>query len=103
MSYSGGPPGPIADRTFDIGLRFGAAGGVACVALLYWTGVLSVTDLFHATVTLVLFPVYVLSIAVFLGLWLGYDTDETDLKRVLVEDESDEPTRSEPHDPGTHR
>ncbi len=90
MSYSNGPPGPIADRTFDVGLRVGAVGGVACVALLYWAGVLSVTNPLHTTVTLVLFPVYVLSVAVFLGLWLGYDTDETNLKRVLVEDESDE-------------
>lgn len=90
MSHSSGPPGPIADQTFDLGLKFGAAGGVACAALLYWTGVLSVTNSFHTAVTIVLFPVYVLSVAVLLGLWLGYDTDEANLKRVLVEDESDE-------------
>lgn len=94
MSHSSGSPGPIADRTFDTGLKFGAAGGAACVAFLYWLGVLSVTNPFHTTVTLVLFPVYVLSVAVLLGLWLGYDTDETDLKRVTVEDESDEPETS---------
>ncbi|OYR43537.1 MULTISPECIES: hypothetical protein [unclassified Halorubrum] len=94
MTYSNKPPGPIADRTFDVGLWVGAAGGVACVALLYWANVLSVTDPLHTTVTLVLFPVYVLSVAVFLGLWLGYDTDETNLTRVMVEDESDESDRS---------
>ena len=90
MSYSGRPPGPIAEQTFDIGLKFGVAGGIAFVGLLYWAGVLSLTSPFHATVTLALFPVYVLSIAVLLGLWLGYDTDETNLKPVMVEDESDE-------------
>ncbi|QAU14002.1 hypothetical protein EKH57_15510 [Halorubrum sp. BOL3-1] len=90
MSHSGGSPGPISDRTFEFGLRTGVAGGIACVALLYWTGVVSLTNPVHTTVTLVLFPVYVLSVAVLLGLWLGYDTDETNLKPVTVEDGSNE-------------
>ena len=104
MSCSSGSPGPISDRTFDLGLKLGAAGGVAFVALLYWAGVLSVMDPVHATVTLVLFPVYVLAIAVLLGLWLGYDTDETDLRPVRAEDGSNEPVgRSESREPGRHR
>jgi len=90
MSHSGRSPGPIAEQTFDIGFKVGVAGGVACVGLLYWAGVLSFTSAFHATVTLALFPVYLLSIAVLLGLWLGYDTDETNLEPVNVDDESDE-------------
>jgi len=97
MSHSGRSPGPISDQTFDIGFKIGAAGGIACVGLLYWAGVLSLASPFHATMTLALFPVYLLSIAVLLGLWLGYDTDETNLTRVIVEndpDESERPPRS---------
>lgn len=86
-----GSPGPIADRAFDRGFKVAVVGGLACVGLLYWTGVLSLSSAVHATVTLALFPVYVVFAAALLGTWLGYNADETNLERVTVEEESNEP------------
>jgi hypothetical protein len=36
-------------------------------------------------VTLVLFPVYLVFVAMVLGVWLGFATDESDLQRVTEE------------------
>lgn len=82
-------PGPIADRTFERGFKIATAGGVAVVAWLYWTGTLSVTNTLHVTLTLLLFPVYLLGVALFLGVWLGYETDERNLEPVGDSAEND--------------
>jgi hypothetical protein len=91
MTDASPSPGPIAKRTFSRGLRAAVLGGVACVGLLYWSGVLSISSAVHTTATLALFPVYVLAVAVVLGVWLGFDTDRGDLERVTVDPESDNP------------
>jgi hypothetical protein len=75
-------PGPIADRTFDTGFRTAAILGVVVTAGLFWLGVLSVTNGIHVASVLLFFPVYLLFAAIVLGVWLGYETDETDLERV---------------------
>ncbi len=90
MAGGNGSPGPIAERAFDTGFKVAVAAGVGGIGLLYWTGVLSLSSAFHAAVTLALFPVYLLAVAVLLAVWLGFSTDGTDLERVTVEVESDE-------------
>jgi len=75
-------PGPIADRVFDTGFRIAVILGAVGSAGLFWFGVLSVTNGVHVASVLLLYPVYLLFAAVALGIWLGYETDETDLERV---------------------
>ena len=85
-------PGPIADQTFDSGFKTAAIGGVAVLVALFLTGRLSLIDGAHLLYALVLFPVYLLIVATVLGVWLGYDTDATNLKPVTrtPDTESDE-------------
>jgi hypothetical protein len=85
-------PGPIADRTFDSGFKIAALAGVACVGLLFSTGRLSF-DGADVLFTLILFPVYLLSAATLLGVWLGYETDESNLKRETGEVEAESSER----------
>lgn len=75
-------PGPIADHVFDNGLRVGALLGVLGSAILFWFGPLSLTNGMHVSLTLLLYPIYLLFVAVILGLWLGYETDGRNLERV---------------------
>ncbi|PSP28124.1 hypothetical protein BRC65_02960 [Halobacteriales archaeon QH_2_65_14] len=75
-------PGQIADHTFDTGFRIAAVVGVFGSLILFGHGVLSVTNPTHVVTLVLLFPVYLLFVAVALGVWLGYETDETDLERV---------------------
>lgn len=91
MARRGVSPGPIADRTFDLGWKVATGGGFVCVAVFFWTGSLSIYDPFHVVVTLLLFPIYLVSVAILLGIWLGYDTDETDLQ--LASDETTDERR----------
>jgi hypothetical protein len=85
MSQAGRSPGPIAERTFERGFKIAILGGLAGVGLLYWTGILSATNGVHISVTLVLFPVYLVFAGALLGVWLGFATDERDLQRVTEE------------------
>ena len=85
MAQAGRSPGPIAERTFERGFKIAILGGLAGVGLLYWTGILSATNGVHISVTLVLFPVYLVFVAMVLGVWLGFATDERDLQRVTEE------------------
>jgi hypothetical protein len=89
MADSSRSPGPIAERTFDRGFKVAVVGGVGGVWLLYWIDVLSVSNTVHATVTIVLFPVYLIFAATLLGVWLGFDTDRRDLERVRTEVDPD--------------
>jgi hypothetical protein len=75
-------PGPIADRAFESGFRMAAVLGVVGSGVLFWVGVLSVTNMVHVASTVLFFPVYLLFAAVVLGVWLGYETDGSDLERV---------------------
>lgn len=86
-------PGPIADRTFEKGFQIATLGGLAGLGILYWKGPLSIFSGIHVTITLSLFPVYLVFVAVLLGVWLGYDADETDL-RPATEDFESEPSES---------
>lgn len=79
-------PGPIAERTFEVGLKIAAAAGVAAATACFLVGPLSVSDGVHVAVTVLLFPVYLLSAATLLGIWLGYDTDASNLERVTKEE-----------------
>lgn len=92
MGKPGSSPGPIADRTFDLGFKMAVAGGIFGVVVLYWSGVLSITTGSDVVFTLTLFPVYLLAVAVLLGMWLGYERDASNLKRVtkIVDSETDE-------------
>jgi len=57
--------------------------GVAAIGLLYWTGAATFALALYAL--LLLFPVYLVGAATALSVWLGYDTDTTDLRPVYVE------------------
>jgi len=73
-------PGPDAARAFRLGMIAGAILGLAGVGLLYWTGAMTVLVLAY-TVAL-LFPVYLVFVAVALSVWLGYNKDATALRPV---------------------
>lgn len=63
------------------------------MVLLYWVGPLSISQGSHLVYTILLYPVYLLTVAVILGVWLGYDTDERNLERVYepVDVDADDP------------
>lgn len=94
MSSSDTSPGPIADRVFESGFRLATIGGLAGVACLHWIGALSLFNPVTLVLTLLLFPVYLVAVAILLGAWLGYDTDA--MHRRSVGDET------EPSDPWEH-
>jgi len=81
-------PGPIADRTYRFGFRLAVGAGLAAVGLLFGLGYLSLSD--TIIVLLLIFPVYLIFTATALSVWLGYDTDQTDLTRVTEEVETEE-------------
>ncbi|MFA1611728.1 hypothetical protein [Halobellus rubicundus] len=83
MNPSRPDPGPDAARAFRLGIIAGAIVGLAFIGLLYWTGTLTLL-LFAYTLTL-LFPVYLVLVAVVLSVWLGYDRDATALRPVKVD------------------
>ncbi|MDS0280698.1 hypothetical protein [Haloarcula onubensis] len=73
-------PGPDAAHAFRLGLRAGAVVGIAGIMALYYFGVIEL--LFAGYALLVLFPVYLVFVAVVLSVWLGYDKDATALRPV---------------------
>lgn len=75
-------PGPIADRVYEKGLQTAALLGVLGSAILFWFGPLSLTNTMHVSFTVLFYPVYLLAVAVVLGIWLGYQTDGRNLERV---------------------
>jgi len=74
------PPGPDAARAYRLGMITGGIVGLVVAGTLYWTGVL--TPLALGYVLLALFPVYLITVAVLLSVWLGYDKDVTALRPV---------------------
>ncbi|WP_217642718.1 hypothetical protein [Halogeometricum limi] len=73
-------PGPAAAYAFRLGITAGAIVGLALLGLLYWLGQLAVFQL--AYVLLIIFPLYLVLVAVALSVWLGYDKDTTSLRPV---------------------
>jgi len=82
-------PGPIAEQAFETCFRMAAVSGVVVLGVCYWLGLLSLSDPLHVVTTLLLFPVYLLFVAILLGVWLGYATDERNLTPVADPEESD--------------
>jgi 4-hydroxybenzoate polyprenyltransferase len=76
-------PGPDARLAFRTGMIAAAVAGIAGIGLLYWVGTFTLTLALYAL--LLLFPVYLVGAATALSVWLGYDTDVTDLRPVYVE------------------
>ncbi|RLM53873.1 hypothetical protein DVK02_10610 [Halobellus sp. Atlit-31R] len=80
MTTSRPAPGPDAARAFRLGIVAGALVGLAIAGLLYWTG--SLTLFAFGYVLALLFPVYLVLVAIALSVWLGYDKDATALRPV---------------------
>lgn len=90
MDKPGATPGPISDRTYEQGLRIAAVVGLAAVVAAFWFGSLAPSEPGHVVMIAALFPIYLLSVSVGLGVWLGYTTDERNLRRVTEEDTDSE-------------
>ena len=60
-----------------------AVAGLAGIGLLYWVGTFTLPLTLYAL--LLLFPLYLVGAAIVLSVWLGYDTDVTDLRPVYVD------------------
>lgn len=80
-------PGPDADYAFRLGVIAGAILGFAVLGLSFWGGVVGPIGLGY--LLLAVFPVYMVFVTVLLSVWLGYDKDETALRPVYREKESD--------------
>ncbi|MFB6232918.1 MAG: hypothetical protein ABEH61_01530 [Haloarculaceae archaeon] len=80
-------PGAAARRAFRTGVWTAAAAALAVVGALYWTGTLE--GYVAVFVVVVLFPVYLLLVASALSVWLGYDKDPRDLRRVTREQDEE--------------
>ena len=77
-------PGPAAERAFRTGIVAAALVGLAAIGALYWTGTIALVLAGYALV--LLFPLYLVAAAAVLSVWLGYDTDATDLRPVYRND-----------------
>jgi hypothetical protein len=73
-------PGPDAEHAFRLGTIAGALVGIAVIAVAYLLGNTNVWFIAYAAV--ILFPVYLVIIAVILSIWLGYDVDPEQLEPV---------------------
>jgi hypothetical protein len=78
-------PGPAAAQAFRLGVYVGAVVGLAVLGLLYWTGSIGLAMTGYAL--FVLFPIYLVFVAVLLSRWLGYDRDVTSLRPVYRTEE----------------
>lgn len=79
-------PGPIADRTYETGFKAAGMIGIVVIGACYWQGVLSLGEPTDVLFTLSLFPVYLLTVALGLGMWLGYTPDQRNLRPMRRED-----------------
>jgi len=75
-------PSPIADRTFDRGFKLAAIAGAIGVALLYVIGPFTLSSGSELVFASLLYPIYLLSVAIALAVWLGYPPDERNLEPV---------------------
>lgn len=79
-------PGQAAAQAFRLGMYVGALAGLVVIGLLYWSG--QVGPVLAGYSLLLLFPVYLVFVAVVLSRWLGYDRDVTSLRPVRRTDGS---------------
>lgn len=77
-------PGPAAEYAFRTGIVAAALIGLAAIGISYWTGTIALVLAGYSLV--LLFPLYLVAAAVVLSVWLGYDTDATDLRPVYRND-----------------
>lgn len=73
-------PGPDAQRAFRLGMVTGALLGLVALGALFWSGAIAPIVAGYSLV--LLFPVYLVFVAVVLSQWLGYDKDATSLRPV---------------------
>lgn len=73
-------PGPDADRAFRLGIATASVLWVVFLGSLYWYGLTSLAITAYGLV--VLFPVYLLVVAVALSVWLGFSKDAAALRPV---------------------
>ncbi|MEF8890991.1 MAG: hypothetical protein V5A31_06715 [Haloferacaceae archaeon] len=78
-------PGPAAAQAFRLGMYVGGVVGLVVIGLLYWSGSIGLAMASYGL--LVLFPVYLVFVAVALSRWLGYDRDITSLRPVTRTDD----------------
>lgn len=83
-------PGPIADRTFDRGFKLAAIAGAVGVALVYVIGPFTLSSGSELVFAFLLYPIYLLAVAIVLAVWLGYPPDERNLERVYKVQDDDE-------------
>jgi len=72
--------GPAAAEAFHLGTLVGAVIGLSVIGLLYVTG--TITAMLAGYTLVLLFPIYLILVAVVLSLWLGYDKDASALRPV---------------------
>ncbi|EMA52707.1 MULTISPECIES: hypothetical protein [Halococcus] len=77
-------PGPAAEYAFRTGMIAAALVGLTGIGFLYWTGTIALLLAGYSLV--LLFPLYLVAAAVVLSVWLGYNTDATDLRPVYRND-----------------
>jgi len=77
-------PGPAAEHAFRTGIVAAALVGLTGIGVAYWTGAIGLTLAGYSLA--LLFPLYLVAAAIVLSVWLGYDTDATDLRPVYRND-----------------
>lgn len=80
MATSTPAPGAAADQAFRHGIAAATIVALVGLAACYWLGLLGLAHLGIAVVLGV--PVYLVFAASALSVWLGFDKDATDLRRV---------------------
>lgn len=73
-------PGPDAASAFRLGVAAGAVVGLVGLGVLYLEGI--ITPMIAGYLLVVVFPVYLVLVAVALSTWLGYDKDASALRPV---------------------
>ncbi|MFW5905700.1 MAG: hypothetical protein ACOCUO_02520 [archaeon] len=81
-------PGPAADHAFRLGIVAAAIVGLGGLGTLYWSRTISVWVAGYTLI--ILFPLYLVLVAVVLSVWLGYDKDATALRPVYRARNSDQ-------------
>ncbi|WP_049899695.1 hypothetical protein [Halococcus agarilyticus] len=77
-------PGPAAEHAFRTGIIAAALVGLAAIGISYWTGTIALLLAGYSLV--LLFPLYLVAAAMVLSVWLGYNTDASDLRPVYRND-----------------
>ena len=84
-------PGPDAASAFRLGIVAGAIVGLVGLGALSLDG--TITPIVAGYLLVVVFPVYLVLVAVALSRWLGYDADASALRPVTVPKDSDRDER----------